>query len=218
VITNQEFHTFSLLAAQAIFASPVEPARATGLARFDVGLAANLVQVDTNAPYWRHAVAAKVTTGNYLAVPRIVVSKGFGAATASISYAKFGDTSARVWGGSLDLPVIRGGVVWPTLAARLSYSALSGVDLLRLKTYGGELFLSKGFGPVTPYGAIGLMRDDARGRIPSTPQSPPGNLADQSNTTRYTLGVRVSMLVPKLTVEATQADRRSYAAKVSFGF
>jgi hypothetical protein len=217
-ITEQEFHTFSLLAAQAIFATPVEPARATGLTQFDVGVAANLVQVDTGAPYWQHAVASKVTTGDYFAVPRVVVSKGFSAATVSVSYAKFGDTTARVWGGALDLPVINGGTLRPTLAGRLSYAKLSGVDPLRLTTYGAELFLSKGFGPVTPYGAIGIMRDDARGTIPPTSLTPRLTLSDKSNTTRYTLGVRVSMVLPKLVVEASQADKRSYAAKVSFGF
>jgi hypothetical protein len=34
---------------------------------------------------------------------------------------------------------------------------------------------------------------------------------------RYTVGVRISMFLPKLIVEATQGEERSYAAKISFG-
>lgn len=176
------------------------------------------MKVDTTAPYWQHAVSSRLTTGDYLAVPRIVVSKGLGATTLSLSFAKFGDTNARTYGGSLDLPVVDGGMVRPSLAARLSYATLTGVDVLRLKTYGAELFLSKGFGPMTPYAAVGRMRDDSRGTIPSTTHTPQVNLTDKSSVTRYTLGVRMAMLLPKIVVEASQADKRSYAAKVSFGF
>jgi len=35
---------------------------------------------------------------------------------------------------------------------------------------------------------------------------------------RVTLGVKISMFIPKLVVEATQGEERSYAAKVAFGF
>src|SRR5207249_7454134 len=69
---------------------------------------------------------------------------------------------------SLDLPVVRGSLVSPELALRASYATMSGVEALKLKTYGLELFLSKGFGPFMPYGAIGRMRSDARATIPAT--------------------------------------------------
>ena len=121
----------------------------------------------------------------------------------------------KTWGGSLDLPIVRGSILSPELALRASYATLSGVDVFKLKTYGLELFLSKGFGPVMPYGAIGKMRTDSRGTIPGTPEV---TLTDRGDFNRYTLGVRFSLLIPKLVVEATQAQVRSYAAKISVGF
>ena len=87
-----------------------------------------------------------------------------------------------------------------------------------MKTYGLELFLSKGFGPVMPYGAIGKMRTDSRGTIPARSGTPEVTLTDRGDFNRYTLGVRFSLLIPKLVVEATQAQVRSYSAKISVGF
>jgi hypothetical protein len=216
-ITQADFRTFSRIVGQGIFATPVQPARTTGLLGFDVGIAATAVKVNTNASYWQRAVPAtsNFTTHGYAAVPRLVVSKGFGAGTISGSYAKVNSSGIKTWGGSLDLPIVRGSILSPELALRASYATLSGVDVFKLKTYGLELFLSKGFGPVMPYGAIGKMRTDSRGTIPGTPEV---TLTDRGDFNRYTLGVRFSLLIPKLVVEATQAQVRSYSAKISVGF
>jgi hypothetical protein len=101
---------------------------------------------------------------------------------------------------------------------RGAYAVVKGTDAYDLKTYGAELFLSKGFGPVTPYGAVGRMRSDARGELPAISTTPASSIRDRSDFNRYTVGVRISLLLPKITIEATQAEVRSYAAKVSIGF
>lgn len=204
--------------AQGIFASPVQPAGGSGLLRFDVGIAATGVKIDTNASYWQRAVGKDFSYSNYIGVPRLIVVKGIGAGTISGSYAKVKDSKITVYGGSVDMPIIDGGLLRPTLALRGSYSMLRGVDAYDLKTYGVELFLGKGFGPVTPYGAVGKMRSNARGTIPATSVTPAITLADKSDVTRYTVGVRLSLFVPKLVIEANQAEERSYSAKVSVGF
>ncbi len=193
----------------------MQPARATGLLGFDVGIAATALKIDTGASYWLHSVPAgsNFVHGNYAAVPRLVVSKGFGAGTISGSYAKFSNSGVKTYGGALDLPVLRGSVAIPELAVRGSYATVTGVDVLKLKTYGLELFLSKGFGPVMPYGAIGRMRTDSRGTV-----TPSLTLAERSNINRYTVGLRLSFVVPRFVVEATQAEQRNYAAKISVGF
>ena len=174
--------------------------------------------VDTNAAYWQRSVTDDFTISDYVAVPRIVASKGISVATISAMYSKVPDTDLEMWGAALDVPIISGGVLRPTLAVRGAYSTLQGSSEYDLKTYGAEVFLSKGFGPITPYIAAGLMRIDADGRIvPETSNNPPITFHDQSSVNRYTVGVKLSMLIPKIVIEATQAEERSYAAKVSFG-
>jgi len=193
----------------------VQPARASGLLGFSVGIAAAAVPIDTKAAYWTNSVTGtRLEQKGYLAVPRLVASKGFGAATISGMYASRGDI--KMYGGALDIPVVRGSLATPELALRGSYSTLSGIDAFKMKTYGLEAFLSKGFGPVMPYGAIGRQRNNANGSV--TLGTVTRTLADRSNVTRYTAGVRLSLLLPKITVEATKAEVTSYAAKISFGF
>jgi hypothetical protein len=183
-------------------------------------VAATVVPVDEKSSYWRAAVPANssFTTHGYVGVPRLVASKGFGFGAISGTYAKISNSGIATWGGALDTPILRGGALTPELALRLSYSTLTGVDVFREKTYGAEIFLSKGFGPITPYAAVGRMRINAQGDVPVSTHGPAFTLRDRSNMNRYTVGVRLSLLVPKLVVEATQAEVRSYAAKVSIGF
>lgn len=217
-ITEEQFATFSRLVAQGIYATPVAPARAGGLLRFDIGIAATALPVDTNAEYWQRAVGDDFTISDYVAVPRLVVSKGIMAATVSASYSRVQGTDIAVLGGALDVPIIDGGLVRPTLAVRAAYARLQGIDELDLATYGLELFLSKGFGPITPYIAAGRTRSDAEARITDARITDTIVLSDEGATNRYTAGVRLSLFIPKISIEATQAEERSYAAKVSFGF
>lgn len=197
----------------------MQPAGASGLLRFDVGLAATAVKIDPNATYWQRAVNKDLTVGgNYVAVPRLVVSKGLSGGTVSGSYAKVQGSNASILGGSVDLPVVNGGALKPTLALRGTYSTLRGIDVYKLNTYGLELFLGKGFGPVTPYGGVGKQRSDATGTIPQTTRTPQITLRDKSTLTRYTAGVQFNLLLLRLVVEATQAEERAYGAKISFGF
>lgn len=216
-ITQEEFSTFSRLVSQGIYATPVEPARARGLLGFDIGIAATAIPIDTEASYWVRAVDEDFTVSDHLPVPRVIVSKGLSFGTVAASYSKVPDTDIAVWGASFDFPLVRGGLATPALTLRGAWAELKGVEQLDLKTYGAELFLSKGFGPLTPYVAVGRAKSDAEGRI-DLPDETTMILTDEGTTERYTVGVKLSLLVPKIVVEATQAEERSYAAKVSFGF
>lgn len=216
LITSAQFRTFSGLVGQVIYATPVEPASARSLLGFDIGISATAIPIDETADYWLNAVGSDISKSGYLILPRLVVSKGLGRATVAASVAIIPDTDYAVYGGSLDVPIIRGGLVTPALTLRGSYSLLNGVDVYDLKSYGAELFLSKGFGPLTPYAAAGMTRVSAEGRVLRA-GVPLINLVDEFDHERYTVGVRISMLLPKLVLEATQGQELTYSAKVSLG-
>lgn len=216
-ITQSQFREFSSVVSQAVFANPVEPARATSLLGFDIGIAATAIQVDDDAAYWTNSVASDFTTSGYLVVPRLVASKGLGAVTVAGSYAKVPDSDIQVIGGSIDVPIIRGTVVTPTIAVRGTYSQLLGVDEFKLKNYGVEGFISKGFGPITPYAGAGIVRTQSSGDVQRNGATLV-RLDDEFDTQRITVGVRLSLLIPKIVVEATQGENdRTYAAKISLG-
>lgn len=217
-ITQEEFETFSALAAQAIYATPVDPARARGLLGFDIGVAATAMPVDTDALYWQRSVGDDFSVSDHVVVPRLIASKGLSFGTISAMYSKVPDTDIAMWGASYDMPLTSGGIASPTIALRGAYSQLRGVEELDLTTYGVELFISKGFGPITPYAAAGYARHQADAIVSSNGIAPPRFLEAEGNMNRYTLGVKISMFIPKLVVEATQGEERSYAAKIAIGF
>jgi hypothetical protein len=218
-ITQEEFEQFARLVAQGIYATPVEPARARGLLGFDIGVVAAAVPVDTNAGYWtRSTTNDDFTISDHVVIPRLTVSKGLSFGTISATYSRVPDTDIQVLGASYDMPLTRGGIATPTIALRGAYSQLRGIDELDLSTYGVELFASKGFGPITPYVAAGYARHNAEGRLTPVPDAPETFISDEGNMQRFTLGVKLSFFIPKLVVEATQGEERSYAAKVSLGF
>lgn len=169
------------------------------------------MRIDTSSDSWQAATDGDIVD-DYLLVPRLVVRKGISKATITASYAQVPDLDVQVWGAALDIPIIDGGLIKPTLALRGVYSTLRGTEEFDAKTYGAEIFLSKGFGPITPYGAIGRMRVDSTGRITDTI-----TMTNEADMNRVTVGVRLSLLVPKIVIEATQADERVYSAKISFG-
>ena len=129
-ITQAEFSKFSRLIGQGIFATPVAPARSSGLLRFDVGIAATALKIDTSSPYWQHSVPAgsDFVHGSYAAVPRLVATKGLGAMTISASYAKFSNSGVKTYGGAIDLPVIRGTIATPELVGMLREHRLKSPD------------------------------------------------------------------------------------------
>lgn len=200
-----------------MYATPVEPATTRGFLAFDIGVAVTAVPVDTSASYWRHAVRDDFTVSDYLAVPKLVASKGLSFATISGSYAKVQDSDISIIGGSIDVPLLRGGVAVPSVTIRGAYSQLNGVDNFEAKSMGVEVFVAKGFGPITPYAAVGRMRADTSATRPSDPLALQLPLTHESDFNRYTAGVRISLMIPKIVIEATQAEERSYAAKISFG-
>lgn len=218
-ITQEEFEQFARLVAQGIYATPVEPARARGLLGFDIGVVATAVPVDPTASYWiRSTTNDDFTISDHLVIPRLTLSKGLSFGTISATYSKVPDTDIQVLGAAYDMPLTNGGIASPTIALRGAYSQLRGIDNFDLTTYGVELFISKGFGPITPYAAAGYARHNAEGILDAIPGGPEIRLSDEGNMQRYTVGVKISFFIPKLVVEATQGEERSYAAKISLGF
>ena len=164
-ITQSEFRQFSLIVGQGMYPTPVQPGGNRGILAFEAGVAAVAIPVDDNALYWTRAVDKDITTSGYLLAPRLVVSKGLGFGSVSGSYAQLSQSKVKMFGGTFEVPILGGSTVTPSLAVRGGYTQISGVEELDLKTYGAELFLSKGFGPFTPYAAAGVTRTDSRGVI-----------------------------------------------------
>jgi hypothetical protein len=216
-LTQEEFDRLSLLAGEAIFASPVDSPGTIGLFDFEIGLAASAIEVDEEASYWVKAVDEDILVDGRLLVPRLIVSKGLGAASITASYGAIGDSDAHVLGGSLELPLIRGGIARPAVAIRGVYSDLRDVEEADLTSYGAQILIGKGIGPVTPYAGWGKMWVTSEARI-EVPLSDPIVLESDLDQDFLTIGAKLDLLLLKFVVEGSRADDWRYSARVGFGF
>src|SRR3954463_15616122 len=79
LVNQANFSEFARVVGQAIFATPVQPARASGILGFDAGVAATVVKIDEGAAYWRAAVPQNntFTSHGYIGVPRLLAAQRF---------------------------------------------------------------------------------------------------------------------------------------------
>jgi len=158
----------------------------TGLAGFEVLAAAGGPEVDTDANWW-HSVDAS-TAGGVLYGQRVIARKGLplnldvGVQAGQVAGEQF-------WGGEVRWAVLEGGTVSPAVALRATYSKLSTAPF-DCEVAEGQLFISKGFVVVSPYGGIGYRRVYAVAKF-GEPE-PFGHSADKSTWTG-TVGARVTL-------------------------
>ena len=192
----------------------VAPAAPLGLTGFDIGVETTVTDINTGKEYWEKAFQNENAPSS-LVMPKLHVQKGlpFGI-DLGLVYSNVLDTDIQYLGGEVKYAIFEGGVVWPAVAVRGSYTQIMGVDQLDFKTYGLEVTASKGFGAgvkITPYASIGEYW------IKSKPQDLPAgiNLSSESFAlTRIAAGAKLQFLMLDVTAEADYAEVPSYSLRV----
>lgn len=188
----------------------VQPAEPLGIIGFDVGVEATYIDVESRSA-WQTA------TGDDLSgvpVARIAVNKGLPLGfDVGAFYSTVPGSNARLVGGQLRYAIVEGGVVTPAIGVRAAVTRLEGVDDLDGDTRSLDVSISKGFGPVTPYAGYGKVW----GKF--TPAASTGLQPVEPEENRAYAGVRFSLLVLQISVEAEKmGERTGYTAKFGFGF
>lgn len=141
----------------AIAYRSVSPAENLGITGFDLGVEITSSKM-ANSADWIAAVSTNDEIDK-IVMPRIHLHKGLPLGIdIGAFYVGSSNSNIDVTGAELRYAFIEGGVATPALGLRLTYSKLSGVDELDMKTTGAELAISKGFGFLTPYAAVGKVR------------------------------------------------------------
>lgn len=160
LLTQAEFRDFSEDVGAAASYKGLVPAESMGITGFDVSLAIGATEVANNS------VLRKAASGNSIpsAVPSVSLRAIKGLpfnVDVGVSLTRLPSTGVQALGGEVRWAFIEGGAVTPAVAARLALSTLSGVDQLKLRTQSLDISTSKGFGPLTPYAGIGVVRVNA---------------------------------------------------------
>jgi hypothetical protein len=179
----------------------------TGLAGFEVLAAAGGPQVDTGSSWWHHVDAR--TVGGVLYGQRLIVRKGL-PLNLDVGVQVGQVAGERFWGGEVRWAVLEGGTVSPAVALRASYSRLTNAPF-ECEVAESQVFISKGFLVVSPYGAIGYRRVSARASFGEPVTAT--HSVDRSRGT-VTVGARVTLLP---LVHLVGEVRRSSGTSVFFG-
>jgi hypothetical protein len=211
LLNQAQFRLLSEDLGAALSYKPVLPAEPLGVTGFDVGLELTVVNLE-NTGVFELATLGDVPSN--LVIPKVHVHKGLpfgidiGAYLATVP-----DSNINNWGAELRYAILKGGAASPALAVRASYTALEGVDELKLHTTGLDVSISKGFTFLTPYAGIGTVW------VTSSPQNVAGLTEEEFNLTKYFVGLNMNFAFVNLAFEGDKTgDTNSFSAKIGWRF
>jgi hypothetical protein len=201
-LTQSQFRLFSEDLGAALSFKPLIPAEPLGITGTDL----------KNARLLSLASSGR-SVPTLLPVPTLRAHKGLPLnIDIGAMYSKIPDLDVTLWGGELRWAIVEGGALMPAVALRGSYSALTGVDQLKLTTAGADISISKGFAMFTPYAGVGQVW------VKSTPQGVPVLREESFTQTKVFAGVNINLGI-NLALEAdTTGGIVSYGAKFGVRF
>lgn len=211
-MAQSEFEDLSTEVGLLISYVPLAPAESLGVLGFDVGIEMTGARISAGSSFWQ----AAVSDGNppdYIVLPKLHVQKGlpFGIDVGAI-FSTVPGSNITLYGGEIKYAVLKGSIVSPAVAVRGTYTTLSGVDDLDASTYGLDASVSKGFGPLTPYGGIGQVWIN-------TSENAGLGLDDVStSSTKIFAGAKFKILVLSIALQADFSDVNMYSARANFSF
>ncbi len=209
-----DFHDFSRRFASAAYAYPGHPAKALGITGFEAYAEASYDSGFDEEPFFAGAVDGDLD-GGFLSIARVGIRKGLpGHVDLGVSLAEAIGTDLRLATAEIQWAFLDGGAVSPAAALRITATRSQGGDAFTLDQAGVEVLVSKGFPLLTPYIGGGVIASRARlDRL--------DGLSDLSETHTQPIayaGVRLSLLIPKITAEIQRGETTQYALRVALGF
>ena len=210
-VTQGDFRLLSEDLGAALSYKPLSPGEPLGITGFDIGVEVTATKLENSENY---ANAFTGSPPDTLYLPKLHIHKGlpFGFDIGA-SYSAVPDSNIKVWGVEVRYAILKGSTTLPALAVRGSYSALDGVDALKLNTTGVDLSISKGFAIFTPYAGIGRVW------VTSTPDPATTLSEEEFDLGKVFLGVNMNLAVVNIAIEADKTgEATSYGAKLGWRF
>lgn len=191
---------------------PVRTPEHSGLTGFRVGVGVTAAEIPDDRTYANLAFEDN-NAPSYIFMPRLEAQKGLPFGLEASGYVSGDpDGNARLFAGSLGYSLMEGSAVTPALTLRAHGSQLFNVDDLDLRTYGGDLSISKGFTIFTPYAGYSLFNVEGK-------ENAGLGLNDVDTTEdRIFAGARLSAGWLTLTAQADVGEVNLYSLSGAFHF
>jgi hypothetical protein len=206
------FRDFQRRLADAAYDYPRHGAAPLGLLGFEVWADATYDRKTGDEGFAREAVSGDLPAG-VLSIARVGVRKGLpGRIDLGVSYGTAVRSDIRLVSADVQWSMLKGGLLAPALALRLTGTQTTGNSRYDLEQEGAELVLSKGFPLFTPYVGAGIVT--SKGTLDRFES---GTYRDRETRPVLYGGVRLNLLLPKITIEVEKADVVQAAVRVGFG-
>lgn len=210
--TQAEFRALSEDLSAAISFKPLIPAESMGITGFDIGVAVTGTRL-ADRDVWQKAAGGSAPSATLpTAVLRVHKGLPFDIDIGG-SFASIPSAGVTALGGEVRWAVVPGGTVTPAVALRASVSTVSGIDNMKMNTFGIDASVSKGFALLTPYAGIGTVfvrskADDA------------SSLGKENfNQFKIFAGTNINFGLANLVLETDRTgDTTSYGVKVGLRF
>lgn len=184
------------------------PAAPLGLTGFDIAAQASFISLKDNSGYGSNPPS-------YLGFPTVRVRKGLPLGIdVGAMYSYVIDSNVKLYGVEVSKALLEGGVAFPALGVRGTWTKLAGINDLDLQTAGVDATVSKGFLFLTPYAGGGMVWIDSK---------PKGTISGLKSESfwqpRGFAGLKVSPLpLVGVTAEVEYAARPIYSLKLGVSF
>ncbi len=118
--------------------------------------------------------------------------------------------------GTLSYAILDGGIAYPAVSVKGSYTSTLDSELVEFTSYGADLGISKGFAMITPFASVGMVN----GEVKTKKGAISGFENDFSESTmRYAVGANINIFVGDLLLAYNQVGEVSnMTAKLGFRF
>ena len=209
-LQQQEFRELSKELGGAVAFKGVVPAEGLGVLGFDISASATGFKLKNRSLWSRASNGSKVD--QYVAMGGIRAHKGLPGNVDLDAFYNKATNNIGVWGAGVRWAFIEGSTVMPAVAIRGSYSALSGVDQLKMNTTGVDLSISKGILMFTPYAGVGKVW------VRSTPKDVPGLKRESFSLNRAFAGININLGINLAAEVDRTGDTTSYSVKAGIRF
>ncbi|MBI5417048.1 hypothetical protein HZA55_03765 [Candidatus Poribacteria bacterium] len=220
--TQDNVKTFAKELGGAIAYRQYQAAKPLGLTGFDLGLQVNISPIK-NKDVWNkvYSYAGTKDAPAVLPIPMIFVKKGL---PFNIDLGVRGlpvpGTNLTIMGGNLKYSILEGTIATPAVGITVDYSQVKGSKDFDLNVLTANASISKGFGPLTPYGGIAMDQTDLKITNSTLKQLTTNPLSNaKASGTRLFAGLRFALLpILAITGEVNMGEVTSYGLTAAVGF